>query len=220
MTLHNKKGDSLDVTVRLAKPSEAPRLVELMIKQHGYNNPNSNFYDEGFMRRSMENKTLYFSVVELTDGTIVGMIGASVESTGVLFLLLTVDIPLRGFGMGKIIHRLLLDTGLWDAYSCVYSCCLTLDTVSQSIHIDFGYHPSGLILNRYIYDAGAENLGGLSLPLKRTHLLMCLPKAKRDVGILCPPPSHAAFIADVYRSLGVAYTVNGGEGIIADQSQY
>jgi hypothetical protein len=217
MTLHNKKGDSLDVTIRLAKPSEAPRLVELLIKQNGYNYPNPNLYDEGFMRRSLENKTLYFFVAELADGTIAGMVGANVENIGALFILLVVDTALRGFGIGKILQRSLLDAGLWDAYPCIYVYCSTLHTLSQSI--EFGYRPSGLILNQYIYDTGAENLVGLSLPLKSSYLLMCLPKAKRDVGVLCPPPSHAAFIEDIYRSLGVAYTVNGGEGIIAGQSQ-
>jgi hypothetical protein len=223
MTLHNKKGDSLDVTIRLAKPSEAPRLVELLIKQHGYNYPNSNLYDEGFMRHGLENKTLYFTVPELADGTIAGMIGASVENTfngSVPFILLVIELSLRGFGMGKILQRALLEAGPWDAFTCIYGHCLTLDTVSQANHIEFGYKPAGLIINRYIYDTGAKNLTGLPLPLKRTHLVVCLPKAKQDVGVLYLPPPHAAFIADIYRSLGVAYRLNSGEGIIAGQSQY
>jgi hypothetical protein len=223
MTLHNKNGDAIDITVRLAKPCEAPRLIELLIKQHGYNYPNSNLYDEDFMYHGLENKTLYFIVPELTDGTIVGMVGASVENTfkgSIPFILLVVEMSLRGFEIGKILHRSLIDAAFWDAYTCIYGHCLTLDTISQSNHIAFGYKMTGFIFNRYIYDTMAENLSGLPLPLKRSHLVACFPKAKQDAGTLYLPSSYANFITDIYRSLGVAYTLKDVKDGIVEKTQY
>jgi hypothetical protein len=211
LVLYNKKGNSLDINIRLARPEEAPQLIELLLKQHGFNYPNRKIYDENFVRQAIASGILRFAVAVLTsDETLVAMVGSDEENEFpgcLMFNLLTVKIEFRGFGLGKKLHQYLIKEVLSGKYTCIYVHCLTLDTISQSIQAEFGYTMSGLLINRYIYDVNAENLKGLSLPLKRTHLMACYPLLKRDVLILYPPASHARYIAELYKDLNVAYSL-------------
>ncbi|MFP3040556.1 hypothetical protein LQZ19_01930 [Treponema primitia] len=211
MVLYNKKGNSLDVNIRLARPEEAPQLIALLLKQHGLNYPNRKFYDEIFLRQALASGILRFAVAVLaSDGTLAAMVGSDEENEFpgcLIFNLLTVKIEFRGFSLGKKIHHYLLQEVLTGKYTCIYAHCLTLDTISQSNHAEFGYTMSGLLINRYIYDVNAENLKGLSLPLKRTHLMACYPLLKRDVLTLYPPTSHARYIAELYKDLNVTYSL-------------
>jgi GNAT superfamily N-acetyltransferase len=198
----------------LADPDDAPHLITLLIKQHGKNYPNRQFYDEEWVRRGLESKSLHFAVVELRDGTLAGMVGCdagNVSPGSLMFMLMTIVPSLRGFGLGKHLHNFLLQIAAFDKYTCIYMHCLTLDTASQTFCNRSGGRMTGLLLNRYIYDTETENLSGLHLPLKRTHLVSCIPKAKQEVGVLYTPSAHVAYIEDVYESLGVAYRFDNHE---------
>jgi GNAT superfamily N-acetyltransferase len=215
LKVYNKKGESLDIRIRLAHPDDTPQLITLLIKQHGKNHPNRQFYDEALVRRDIEAGILYFGVVELTDGTLAGMAGCdagNVFSGSLIFILMTIVPSLRGFGLGKHLHNFLIQMALFDTYTCIYMHCLTLDTASQTFCNRSGGRMTGLLLNRYIYDTEAEHLSGLHLPLKRTHLVSCIPKVKQDAGILYTPFAYAAYIEDIYESLGVAYRLDDHEG--------
>ncbi|MDR2246173.1 MAG: GNAT family N-acetyltransferase [Treponema sp.] len=214
MNVRNKKGESLNFKLRLARPDDAPQLIALLIKQHGKNYPDRQFYDEAWIRQRIERRTMHFAVLELADGTVAGMVGGNEEivfSGSIVFFLLTLDPLLRGFRAGAHLHRFLLESVQIGTYTCIYGYCLTLDTASQKICTELGYYMTGLVLNRYIYDATAKNLVDLSLPLKRTHLVVCIPRAKQDAGILYAPPAHTAYIRDAYESLGVAYRFSNQE---------
>ncbi|MDR3115050.1 MAG: GNAT family N-acetyltransferase [Treponema sp.] len=214
LNVYNTRGESLDIRIRLARPDDAPQLIALLIKQHGNNYPNRQFYDETAVRRNIEAEILHFSVIELMDGTLAGMIGAdegNVFSGSIVFFLLTIDPLLRGFGVGNHLHRFLLEHVALETYTSIYGYCLTLDTISQKICNNLGYRMTGLLLNRYIYDTTAENLVNLSLPFKRTHLVVCFPRIKQDTGILYTPFAHVAYIGEVYESLGVAYRFDNHE---------
>jgi hypothetical protein len=211
MKVYNKRGDSLECTIRLARPDEASKLIALLIKQHGNNHPNPQLYQEECIHTAIQEGVLYFAVVELEDGTLAGMTGADTRNLfpGSLVINLLTTIPhIRGFGLGKQLHQFLLHTPVADTCTSFYTHCLTLDTFSQTICLDLGYRMTGLLLNRYIYDVRTENFAGLSLPLKRTHLIACRPQAKQDAGIFYAPPAHERFIGEVYASLGVAYRLN------------
>ncbi|MDR1985804.1 MAG: hypothetical protein LBP88_02390 [Treponema sp.] len=213
LKVYNKKSESLDIRIRLAHPDDAPHLIALLIKQHGKNYPNRRFYDDAWVRQGLDGGILCFAVVDRGDGTLAGMIGAdegNAFSGSSVFILLTINHSLRGFGIGKHLHRFLLEAVWNGAYTCIYGHCLTIDTISQINHHEFGYQMTGLILNRYIYDTNAENLVNLQLPFKRTHLVACLPLKKQDAGILYTPSAHAAYIGEVYESLGVAYSTHEG----------
>jgi hypothetical protein len=208
MTVFNKQGASLEVSLRLAGGDDASRIIALMKKQHGTGYMPS-FYQEQWVRHGMETGELYFVLAELADGTLAGIIGAdagSVFSGSLVLILLVVDKPLRGFGMGKTLHRFILNAKPWDQYTCIYGHCMSLDPVSQMNHIEFGYKMTGLFLNRYQFDPGAEYTLYMKLPLKHCHVIACLPKAKRDAGLLYAPPAYIPYIAGVYDSLGAAYT--------------
>ncbi|MDR0723208.1 MAG: GNAT family N-acetyltransferase [Treponema sp.] len=200
--------------IRLAHPDDAPQVIALLIKQHGKTYPNPRFYDEAWVRQGIDAGILYFAVVELPDGTLVGMAGSDAGNVfpgSLMFMLMTIVPSLRGFGLGKHLHNFLLQIGAFDKYTCIYMHCLTLDTASQIFCNGSGGRMTGLLMNRYIYDTETENLSGLHLPLKRTHLVSCIPKAKQDVGVLYTPAAHTAYIEDVYESLGAAYRLDSYE---------
>jgi RimJ/RimL family protein N-acetyltransferase len=185
-----------------------------LIKQHGKNYPNRQFYDEEWVRRGLESKSLHFAVVELRDGTLAGMIGAdegNAFSGSIVFFLLTIDPLLRGFGVGNHLHRFLLEHVALETCTSIYGHCLTLDTISQKICNNLGYRMTGLLFNRYIYDTTAKNLVNLLLPLKRTHLVVCFPRIKQDAGILYTPFVYIDYIREIYESLGVVYRFNNHE---------
>lgn len=214
LKVYNKEGASLDIRIRLAHPDDAPQLIALLIKQHGKNYPNPQFYDEPWVRQRINAGILHFAVVELPDGTLAGMAGCNAENIfpgSLMFMLMTIVPSLRGFGLGKHLHNFLLQIGAFDKYTCIYMHCLTLDTASQTFCNGSRGRMTGLLVNRYIYDTETENLSGLHLPLKRTHIVSCIPKAKQAVGVLYTPPAHAAYIEDIYKSLGVAYSFNNHE---------
>jgi hypothetical protein len=210
MTVYNREGNSLEVTIRLARPDEGSKLVRLLKKQHGNNYPIQKIYDENYVSQNIEEGSLRFAVVEMSDGTLAGMTGSdakNVFSGAMMFFLQTLEPSVRGFGLGKVLHHFLLQAVNVDAHTCVYGHCLTLDTASQRICNHLGYKMTGLILNRYIYDTNAVNLSGLPLPLKRTHLIACIPGGKQDAGMIYAPSRHAAFISAVYEYLGVRYNL-------------
>ncbi|GHV91011.1 hypothetical protein AGMMS50268_15140 [Spirochaetia bacterium] len=208
MTVYNKEGASPEVNIRLAEGDDASRLIDLMKKQHG-NSYMPSFYQEPWVRHGMESGELHFALAELSDGTLAGIIGAdagNVFTGSLVFILLVVDKPLRGFGMGKMLHHFILNAKPWDQYTCIYGHCMSLDPVSQMNHIEFGYKMTGLFLNRYQFDPGAEYTADMSLPLKHCHVIACLPRAKRDAGLLYAPAAYIPYISRIYDSLGAAYT--------------
>lgn len=222
ITIYNKQGKSLDITIRFAYPDEALLLIALMKKQHGDYYQNPKFYDENYVREGLETERFRFAVAELADGTLGGMAGASTDTLfrgSLIIILLTVNPSQRGFNIGKRLCRFILDSVPSDTFTCVYAHCVTLDTVSQKIHQELGYQMTGLLFNRCIYDTDAENFAGLSLPFKHNHLVACLPQAKRDAGMLYPPPSYSAFIKDVYEPLGVHYALNMERNTKSEVSQ-
>ncbi|GHV45798.1 hypothetical protein AGMMS49546_32500 [Spirochaetia bacterium] len=207
MTVFNKEGASLEVTLRLARSDDAPRLIALMKKQHGSAYMPS-FYQEDWLRGNIENKVLRIVLAELAGGGAAGMGGLDAGGLfpgSLVLILLTIGLPLRGFGISTHIHQFLLQTAATDpSYTCIYAYCMTLDTISQTLNRRFGSTMTGLVLNRYFYDTRAENYAGLSLPLKRSHVIACLPQAKKDAGLLHVPPAYTAYVSDIYKSLGVS----------------
>jgi N-acetylglutamate synthase-like GNAT family acetyltransferase len=211
MRVYKKTGASLEVTLRPALPDDAPQIINLIKKQHGSGYSNA-LYDEGFMRRGIEAGALRFVVVELGDGVLAGMGGINDKNmfaSSVSTILLTVSPSLRGFGLGEQIHRFLVKTAQEskDIYASVYAHCVTMDARSQTMNYKSGSQMTGIILNRFIIDTTADNLAGLSLPLKHNHLVSCLPLGKQDAGTIYAPPPYAGFINDVYASLKVKYTM-------------
>ncbi|GHU08669.1 hypothetical protein FACS1894151_04990 [Spirochaetia bacterium] len=210
MTVYNKKGKSLEINIRLARPDEAPELIELLKKQYG-SYYGGEMYDKEFVRKSIQSGTLQVIVAELPGGLIAGMIGAdagNVFSGSMVIVMLVIKPELRGFGMSKILQGQLLKMIPQNTYTCIYGHCRTLDTISQTNHIEFGYRMTGLLLNTYINDSNAEYVAGLPLPFKEVLLVACLPRTKKDAGMLYALPAYAAYITEVYESLGVVYMLS------------
>jgi hypothetical protein len=195
----------------MALPGDAAEMIALLRKQYGAAYQ-LKMYDEEFVRKLIENNILSVVVAEASLG-IVGMMGSNTENDfpgALAFTMLVIKPEMRGFGLSKILQGFLIETVPSGAFTCIYAHCLAMDIISQLNHITFGYRMTGLLLNSYRYDSQAEYLAGLSIPLKNAFLVACLPQAKQDAGLLYAPPSYAAYIDDVYTSLGVGYTLSEG----------
>ncbi len=200
------------LNIRMAKAREAHELVKLLRKQHGDLHPNRKYYDEMYIADAIRDGRLAFVICETPSGDCVGMICADAESEFagcLLFCLLTVLPAYRGHALGDHMQRFLNEALDDTKYDCLYAHCLTLDTVSQNTKKRYGYHPTGLLLNRYYFDRRAENVAGLELTLRRSHLVMCKPMAKRDAGMIYPPAEVRDAVYGVYDALGVAYALPG-----------
>jgi GNAT superfamily N-acetyltransferase len=214
MTVYNKRRETQEATIRLARQEDALDIITLLIKQHGIYHAFTDLYDADFVRRIIVNKELCIIVAELADGLVVGMIGANwkPQFAGTLeWIILTVRPAYRGFGIGKLLVSFLNQTLPAKRYAGIYGHCMSLDTISQGIFAGLGHHATGALLNCYRMDAHAENFAGLALPFKYNLIVTCLPGSKKDTGPLYVPPVHAGYIRGIYESLGVAYTLRKGE---------
>jgi L-amino acid N-acyltransferase YncA len=209
VTIYNKKGDSLELTIRPARSDEAPQLIILLKKQYGTCYYDA-MYDEEAVRHALETASLRVVVAELAEGGIIGIIGANSVNPfpgSLVFTMLVIDIRFRGFGLGKRLSRFLMDLIPPDAYTCIYGHIITLDALSQTTHYRFGYRMAGLLLNCYIYDREAEYMAGLPLPFKDSLMVACLPQRKMDAGTLYAASPHGVYIEAVYQELRVGYTL-------------
>jgi GNAT superfamily N-acetyltransferase len=220
--------DNKAFDIRFARPDEARRLVELLVRQHGLLYPHRKFYDAGFLAEAIADERLFFAVAADESGELAGMICADERQCAtdavMGFSLLTVLPAHRGLRLGGRMQDF-LDENL-PLHRCAYACmhCLTMDTASQSDTEKRGYTPTGLLPNRYFFDRAAANLEGKMPPQKRTHLLMCKAFAREDAGELHCPEWMEAFVADVYNGLGVAFRFaerrNGGGTPLAALSDF
>ncbi|MDR2089769.1 MAG: GNAT family N-acetyltransferase [Clostridiales Family XIII bacterium] len=205
----NDMDDNKAFDIRFARPDEARRLVELLVRQHGLLYPHRHFYDAGFLAEAIAGGRLFFAVAADGSGELAGMICADErqrETDAVMgFSLLTVLPAHRGLRLGGRMQDF-LDEHL-PLHRCAYTCmhCLTMDTASQRDTEKRGYTPTGLLPNRYFFDRAAANLEGRIPPPKRTHLLMCKAFARKDAGALYCPEGAEDFVAAVYGGLGVAF---------------
>jgi ribosomal protein S18 acetylase RimI-like enzyme len=214
VTVYNKRRESREVTIRLARPEDVPDIITLLIKQHGNYYGNTDLYNTDFVRWAIANKELCIVVAELADGLVAGMTGGNwkTQFAGTLeWIMLTIRPSFRGFGMGKHLISFLYQALPANLYASIYGHCMSQDTVSQGILAGLGHRITGTLFNCYILDTHAENFAGLALPLKYNLIVTCLPGNKKDAGPLYVPPAHAGYIRGVYDSLGTAYTLRDEE---------
>ncbi|MDR2403916.1 MAG: hypothetical protein LBD78_07795 [Spirochaetaceae bacterium] len=216
MTVYNKRGETREVTLRLARPEDVPDIITLIIKQHGNYYPYVDLYSMDFVRWVIEKEDMYIIVAELADGMLAGMTGANSKSqfAGTLeWIMLTIRPSCRGFSMGKLLISFLHQILPAERYAGIYGHCMSLDTASQGIVAGLGHRITGAFLNSYRVDTHAENFTGLDLPFKHNLIVTCLPGNKKDAGPVYAPPVHAGYIKGVYDSLGTGYTLREGEGV-------
>ncbi|MDR2102863.1 MAG: GNAT family N-acetyltransferase [Treponema sp.] len=214
MTVYNKRREAMDVIIRLARQDDVPAIITLLIKQHGNYYANGDLYNADFVRRVIEDRSLYIVVAELADGLLAGMAGANRKTpfAGTLeWVMLTIRPSCRGFGMGKHLMSDLQHTLPAELCTSIYGHCMSLDVASQGILAGLGHHITGALLNCYLLDAHAENVSGLDLPFKHSLIVTCLPGNKKDAGPLYAPPAHAGYIKGLYDALGIAYSLQGQE---------
>ncbi|MDR2739612.1 MAG: hypothetical protein LBB68_07255 [Treponema sp.] len=216
MTVYNKRGETQEVTLRLARPEDTPDIITLLIKQYGNYYPGADFYDADFVRQVIKNEDIYIAVAELSGGLLAGITGANQKTpfAGTLeWFMLTIRPSCRGFGLGKHLGSFLHQTLPAERYACTYGHCMSLDAVSQGILASLGHRITGALLNCYRVDTHAENFAGLALPFKQNLIVTCLPGSKKDAGLLYIPPVHAGYIRGAYESLGTTHTLREGEQV-------
>lgn len=207
-TLRNKAGASLEVNLRPARPEDAPGIIRLIRGQYAENYMPS-FYDSDWLAGGIAREALRFFVAELPGSFLGGVAGLDAEGHfpgSLILILLLVDRSLRGYGLGKLISPYVLKAASQIPCTCEYAHSLTIETISQSFLETEGFKTTGLILNRYLLDSAAPYVTVTDLPLKTSHLIACYMRDKKDAGILSVPDSYRAFVGEVYRALGAAYT--------------
>jgi hypothetical protein len=113
----------------------------------------------------------------------------------------------QGWRLGKELHQFLLSAMSTGAYASSSGHCLSLVLASQLGFRDLGYRMTALYLNFIPLDPNGEYPPLKTLPQKGSLVVACLPHVKRDAGTLYVPPPHAAYIAEVYESLGVGFVL-------------
>jgi hypothetical protein len=221
MRTHNKRGETRDLAIRLARQEDVPDIISLIIKQHGNYYPYADLYSMDFVRGVIEKGDLRIIVAELADGLLAGMTGANRKTrfAGALeWIMLTIRPSCRGFGMGKLLVSFLQQTLPAEQYAGIYGHCMSLDTASQGILAGLGHHITGALLNCYRVDSRAENFAGVDLPFKHNLIVTCLPGNKKNTGPLYVPPAHAGYVRGVYETLGTAYALREGAGAPSGES--
>ncbi len=191
-----------ELSIRMATKKDVPQLIELLIRQHGMVNPKQSYYDLAYMEMAVESRLIIFNVLVHTSGKLYGMLGMDSDCMfkgACLGCLLTILPEARGNGFAPKMLDHMEKYGQLDSFASVYGHALTLDTASQKMLLRLGWLPTGIIFDRYYFDKSAQNLQGLDLPAKRTHLVMVQPRAKKSAGIIYPPACLAEETAGIYR---------------------
>lgn len=195
----------MDITIREATSPDVDIIMEMVRLQYGGLNYDPLLYDRSGLSAAI-GKNYHFWLA-FAGGKTAGMLCLKAHTIfegtyeGCTLMVLP---AFRGHGIAAE----LMDTmrrsfdGLPGAASVFYSV-LTLDTIEQDREYVNGFTPTGLALNRFLYDPSAENLNGTKLPERRHHLIMCKALQKRETAKLYIPSAVENTLRGIYRDLGV-----------------
>lgn len=116
----------------------------------------------------------------------------------------------RGFGVGTVFTKAVLDSPPIDEYNAVTVHSVTFHSIAQRQTISCGFIPTGFLL--YVH---SNNILKHSFDIKgcqkQSFAVAVLPKGKKDAGSLHFPPEHEAFIKGIYENLGVSFKQENGK---------
>ncbi len=116
----------------------------------------------------------------------------------------------RGFGVGTVFTKAMLDSPPIDEYSAVAVHSVTFHSIAQRQTISCGFIPTGFLL--FVH---SNNILKHSFDIKgcrkQSFAVAVLPKGKKDAGSLHLPPEHESFINGIYKKLGVSFRQEEGK---------
>jgi GNAT superfamily N-acetyltransferase len=179
--------------------------MKLVERQYGRLNYDRTLYDEDKLHDGIKTEKYRFWLAEY-DNTDAGLVCLKEHPhfTGTFEgCTLTVLPEFRRHGIAK----LLMDT-MREAFgdiegSSVFYSVLTTSLTEQNREFENGFIPTGLALNRFLFDTAAANLAAESLPKRRHHLFMCAELGKRETAKLFIPPAAHGFVRNIYDKLNV-----------------
>lgn len=204
--IETKNPNGGGIQIRMANEKDAQSIILLMQLQHGALNPHRWMYHKEKLQKEIRAQHLQAILAVDAFDKPLGMICAGREEgfeRGLLFYLLTVRPEARGVNLGLRMQQEFDRNISFSGYHCAYMQCLTVDTISQKNVSKLGYHPTGLIGERYLFDENAAHLKEIRLPQRRSHMMMV--KALKNDSISCfpLPRPYGDFIRDTYEKLGI-----------------
>jgi GNAT superfamily N-acetyltransferase len=92
--------------------------------------------------------------------------------------------------------------------SSVFYSILTTSTVEQTREYESGFIPTGLALDRFLFDLEAKNVQTETLPERRHHIFMVKPLEKRTTAKLFIPLEIEDIVKSIYGNLDVTIGEN------------
>jgi GNAT superfamily N-acetyltransferase len=199
----------MTIVIREALPADADLIMNLVLMQYGRLNYDPLLYDRGGLTAAIGGDYRFWLAFAEENGCEkpAGMVCLKAHTLfegtfeGCTLMVLP---QFRGHGLAARLMdsmRRRFDS-LPNAASVFYSV-LTTTTLEQDREYKNGFIPTGLALNRFLYDRSAENLTGVKLPSRRHHIFMCKALQKHETPKLYIPAEVEDIIRGIYRDLGV-----------------
>jgi GNAT superfamily N-acetyltransferase len=192
----------------VARASDCDTIISLVRRQYGTLNYDVNLYKKDALRMLIMSGEYKFFIAK-NDDVPVGMVCLKLNThfhgtyEGCT---LTVLPEFRGQGISKqLMDRMREEFPALNAASVFYSV-LTNSLLEQEREFENGFIPTGLALNRYLYDKNAENITSGYLRTRRHHLFMVNPLKKRTTSKLFIPSELEAAALEMYKTLGAEVT--------------
>ncbi|MDR0946444.1 MAG: GNAT family N-acetyltransferase [Ruminococcus sp.] len=196
------------VKIIVARASDCDTIMSLVRRQYGLLNYDVNLYKKDALRMLIMGGQYKFFIAK-NDDTPAGMVclKANEHFHGTFEgCTLTVLPEFRGQGIAKqLMDRMREEFPALNAASVFYSI-LTNSQLEQKREFSNGFIPTGLALNRFLYDKSAANNTADYLRTRRHHLFMVKPLKKTTTSKLYIPPELEAAALEMYKTLGVTIT--------------
>jgi GNAT superfamily N-acetyltransferase len=178
------------------------RLVE---RQYGSLNYDRTLYDEGKLHEGIQTKKYRFWLA-VCDNNDIGIVCLK-ENPNFLGTYegctLSVLPEYRRQGIAARLMDAMREEFKNLFASSVFYSILTTSTVEQSREYENGFIPTGLALNRFLFDREAKNVVSETLPERRHHIFMVKPLEKKTTAKLYIPPAIQDVVKSIYDNLNV-----------------
>jgi GNAT superfamily N-acetyltransferase len=179
--------------------------MKLVERQYGRLNYDKTLYDEGKLYEGIKTEKYRFWLA-CCDNKDAGLVCLKQHPhfTGTFEgCTLTVLPEFRRRGIAKMLMDTMRETFGDTEGSSVFYSVLTTSLIEQNREYDNGFVPTGLALDRFLFDKAAANLAAESLPKRRHHIFMVLPLKKKETAKLFIPLAVEGFVRNIYDKLNV-----------------
>jgi GNAT superfamily N-acetyltransferase len=179
--------------------------MRLVQKQYGNLNYDRTLYDEDKLREGIASKKYRFWIA-VCDSIDVGIVclKENPNFTGTFEgCTLSVLPEFRRQGIAAKLMDAMREEFSNLSGSSVFYSILTTSTIEQTREYENGFIPTGLALDRFLFDREAKNVVSETLPERRHHIFMVKPLQKTVTAKLFIPSGLCDIVKSIYDSLNV-----------------